>query len=63
MLPVALVVLKSIILPIVAYGAVALLGGDIASCDYAFAYGLLPCSNAVFAISRRYRSVVPLGIP
>lgn len=52
-LPTALVVFKSLILPVVAYGCVFLLGGNEEARDYAFAYGLLPVANAIFAISRR----------
>ncbi|KAL1500580.1 hypothetical protein AB1Y20_013235 [Prymnesium parvum] len=53
-LPTALVVFKSLILPVVAYGCVFLLGGNEEARDYAFAYGLLPVANAIFAISRSY---------
>lgn len=52
-LPASLVMLKSLLLPVVAYGCVLLLGGDYDATDFGFAYGILPVSNAVFAISRR----------
>ena len=53
-LPSALVVLKSFLLPVVAYGFVRLLGGDNEACDYAFAYGLLPVASSVISIARSY---------
>lgn len=61
-MPVTLVVLKSIILPIVAYFCVALLGGDSQACDYGFAYGLLPCANSIFAIGRSYKVDAALSL-